>query len=259
MARTVNRNIALTLTLFAFGQAAAMASTVPVTKQRAVVGLQRVQPMRALASTDQAIDARLQAFAAANASNPQVQAALDAAAADIKQNPDAYVASNGTMNKAALENLLTQKFANAGPIVIPGHTPGSDNPAVLGSMGDGDIMAMCFIVMMDAAKSAREDLKSIMEGVKAINAQKAALRKALEEANQSATDCASDSNCSGKMDADARKEALQSKLDSEDQIGETMSNRMQMAQEHREKLMKIASDLLKKMSDTDSTILQNMK
>ena len=42
----------------------------------------------------------------------------------------------------------------------------------LGAMADGDIMALAFIVMMEAAKSAREDLKAIMEGVKAINKQK---------------------------------------------------------------------------------------
>ena len=39
-------------------------------------------------------------------------------------------------------------------------------------MGDGDIMALAFIVIMEAAKSAREDLKAIMDGVKAINKEK---------------------------------------------------------------------------------------
>jgi len=43
--------------------------------------------------------------------------------------------------------------------------------------GDGDIMAMAFIVMMEAAKSAREDLKAIMNQVKAINKAKAAMRE----------------------------------------------------------------------------------
>jgi hypothetical protein len=48
----------------------------------------------------------------------------------------------------------------------------------LGSMGDGDIMAMAFIVMMECAKSAEEDLKAIMEDVKAANKRKAELREA---------------------------------------------------------------------------------
>lgn len=42
----------------------------------------------------------------------------------------------------------------------------------LGYLGDGDTMAITFIVLMEATKSAREDLKSIMDGVKQINAEK---------------------------------------------------------------------------------------
>ena len=42
----------------------------------------------------------------------------------------------------------------------------------LGNLADGDVMALAFIVMMEAAKSAREDLKSIMDGVKSINKEK---------------------------------------------------------------------------------------
>lgn len=53
----------------------------------------------------------------------------------------------------------------------------------LGSMGDGDIMALCFIVMMEAAKSAQEDLKAIMDGVKAINKQKDGLREVQSSVN----------------------------------------------------------------------------
>jgi hypothetical protein len=79
------------------------------------------------------------------------------------------------------------------------------------------------------------------------------------EDTHTAADCANDPNCSDKKDMDAQKEALASKLDSMDQMGETASLRLQIAQDHRAKLTAIASDLLKKQSDTDSTILQNMK
>ncbi|MBA3754515.1 MAG: type II toxin-antitoxin system ParD family antitoxin, partial [Nitrospira sp.] len=53
--------------------------------------------------------------------------------------------------------------------------------AILGSMGDGNIEAMAFLVMMEAAKSAREDLKEIMEEMKAINRAKAALRELIKK------------------------------------------------------------------------------
>jgi len=51
----------------------------------------------------------------------------------------------------------------------------------LGSGGDSDIMAMAFIVMMEAAKSAREDLKAIMDQMKALNAAKRAMREAIDK------------------------------------------------------------------------------
>ena len=59
--------------------------------------------------------------------------------------------------------------------------------AVLGSMGDGDIMAMAFVVMMEAAKSAQEDLKAIMAQVKAINSAKREMRELLGKVQR---DCA---------------------------------------------------------------------
>jgi hypothetical protein len=39
-----------------------------------------------------------------------------------------------------------------------------------------DVEALCFLVLMEAARSSREDLKSIMDGVKAINKEKDGLR-----------------------------------------------------------------------------------
>jgi hypothetical protein len=42
----------------------------------------------------------------------------------------------------------------------------------LGNLADADIEALAFLVLMQASKSAQEDLKSIMDGVKAINEEK---------------------------------------------------------------------------------------
>jgi putative addiction module CopG family antidote len=53
--------------------------------------------------------------------------------------------------------------------------------AVLGAMPEGDIEALVFIVLMEAAKSAQEDLKAIMAHVKAINAAKQAHRDLLAQ------------------------------------------------------------------------------
>ena len=53
--------------------------------------------------------------------------------------------------------------------------------AVLGPMNGQDIEAIAFLVLMQAAKSAQEDLKAIMEQVKKINEEKQALRKLLSK------------------------------------------------------------------------------
>lgn len=56
--------------------------------------------------------------------------------------------------------------------------------ATLGSLNNADIMAMAFIVIMEASKSAREDLKEIMAGIKDINESKQQLRDLMEQVSQ---------------------------------------------------------------------------
>jgi len=48
--------------------------------------------------------------------------------------------------------------------------------ASLGDLGGNDIEALAFLVLMQAAKSAQEDLKAVMARVKAINEAKSAVR-----------------------------------------------------------------------------------
>ena len=48
--------------------------------------------------------------------------------------------------------------------------------AVLGNMNGADIEALCFLVLMEASKSAQEDLKAIMSGVKSVNESKSRSR-----------------------------------------------------------------------------------
>lgn len=61
------------------------------------------------------------------------------------------------------------------------------NWAVLGSMPAGDIEAMAFLVLMQAAKSAQEDLKAIMDAVKDINNAKEKLRGLLQKLKEKST------------------------------------------------------------------------
>ena len=59
-----------------------------------------------------------------------------------------------------------------------GTTLPTTNYAILGSMPDGDIEALAFLVLMQAAKSAQEDVRSVMASVKAINKAKARTKSA---------------------------------------------------------------------------------
>ena len=75
--------------------------------------------------------------------------------------------------------LRSQEFnlADKDRVTPTKETLPTTNYAILGSMPDGDIEALAFLVLMQAAKSAQEDLKSIMANVKALNNAKARKRE----------------------------------------------------------------------------------
>jgi hypothetical protein len=65
--------------------------------------------------------------------------------------------------------------------------------AALSRLGDGDIEALVFIVLMEAARDMDADLKSIMEEIKAITAAKRALRELIQRVR-----CDLDANAGAK-------------------------------------------------------------
>ena len=71
--------------------------------------------------------------------------------------------------------------------VIEARLVTTTNWAVLGSMNGADVEAIAFLVLMQAAKSAQEDLKSIMADVKEINEAKAKLRGLLQKLQEKST------------------------------------------------------------------------
>jgi len=74
-------------------------------------------------------------------------------------------------------------------------TAATTDYAVLGNLAGADIEALCFLVLMQAAKSAQEDLKAIMAEVKAINNTKDRQRdilKRLQAISEAASDGSDD-------------------------------------------------------------------
>jgi uncharacterized protein YukE len=62
-----------------------------------------------------------------------------------------------------------------------------------------------------------------------------------------------------KAEADKQIEEIKKDLDSLSEMGEMESLRLQMAMDRLSKMMSTLSNLLKKMSDTASSIVQNLK
>lgn len=60
----------------------------------------------------------------------------------------------------------------------------ASNYAILGNIPEGDIEALVFLVLMQAAKSAQEDVKAVMESVKNINKSKQQWRELMEHASR---------------------------------------------------------------------------
>lgn len=164
------------------------------------------------------------------------------------------------------------------------------NWAVLGSLNNADIEALCFLVLMQASKSAQEDLKAIMAKVKSINEQKAKQRQLLsamqKEKAMSAIQMDSfkflnnrtkafrngnnpdaiklvrsgaANKSISKAEVDAMLKQTKSDLDSMNEMGEMESLRLQMAMDRMSKMMSTLSNLLKKISDSVKSITQNLK
>lgn len=163
-------------------------------------------------------------------------------------------------------------------------------------MNDGDIEALAFLVLMQASKSAQEDLKAVMAKVKAINNTKEQQRKNLAElqklqeavANKGAGDPVGNippefGNELKRADSLKRIAGLQiqgrrnytlpktkaaldqlaaqikNDLDSMSEMGEMQSLRLQMAMDRLSKMMSTLSNLLKKIEKTQDSIVQNLK
>jgi len=123
----------------------------------------------------------------------------------------------------------------------------------LGKLGDGDIEALTFLVMMQSARVEREALKSVMTGAKPIN-------KASTTAVQGRPVANSNPAVVNRSVASApATTAIRPPPESVSEVGEMQSLRLEMQMDRAAKTMSTLSNILKKMSDTSATITQNLK
>lgn len=161
-----------------------------------------------------------------------------------------------TKLQPAIERVLVRAGAKPqegeAPLDLPAEAKDAAT-AVLGSLATADIEALAFIIMMQAAKSAREDLKAIMGAVKAID-----MARACKGARPCLEALAPKDEVT-QAHLDALRSRLATKEVSLSEMGEMESLRLQMAMDRMSKLVSTLSNLQKKISDTSSTIVQNIK
>jgi len=159
-----------------------------------------------------------------------------------------------------------------------------------------DIEALVALVMMQAAKDNEQDLKDAMEQIKKTNEEKQKLRDAQEameknknamstqtldsfrsltktrinttqktqtarlQANPTVTRVNTPVNTKASTtDIKKVQDDLQAKHDSLSELSEERSLKMQMLMDRRSKAMEMLSNIMKKISETQDSIIQNMK
>lgn len=108
----------------------------------------------------------------------------------------------------------------------------------------GDIEVLTLLVMAEAAREAEADLRALLEEMKQSQRSKEELRRFAEYR---------------RMKRSGAQVKVPTGLDAMDALSETDSLRLQRALERLSRMMEALSNLLKKVADTQSGIVQNMK
>lgn len=205
------------------------------------------------------------------------------------------VAQQSAPNLPALEAAIRGRFTGARAAGPASPKAASGNVPTLGGLQGADIEAVAFIVLMQATQDADQDLKNIMQDVQKHNQQKQALRQLLSGMNQARSQGTSSSptapctipacqslvgqirqfsgtasqlphpvrmpaaNVLTNTDIAQLQQQMQQNLDSLSEMSETESLRLQMAMDRRSKFLETLSNLMKKISDTSSSIVGNLK
>ena len=203
--------------------------------------------------------------------------------------------------------IRSQAFALLSGYVSASTREGALSPglgAAATTVGEGDIDALVFATLIDAAKSAQEDLRAIMEGVQRITAAKQRMRDLIqkvcediaanagieahdqisfapnglggEDAYHHVPLPAHEPGCPGALAVVATdlypgttltdvqqlreiRDSLKTRLDGMSELSDMDQLRLQMAMDRRSKLISTLSNVLKKASDTQQAITQNLK
>lgn len=128
-----------------------------------------------------------------------------------------------------------------------------------------DIEALMVLVMFEASRDADRDLKAIMEEIKATNESKRKMRESAAQQKSARTEARQGSSAMEKggtappVKTVAAPENTVRNLDAMNEMSETTSMRLQMTMDRRSKFISTLSNIMKKISTTQDTLVQNLK
>jgi hypothetical protein len=173
-----------------------------------------------------------------------------------------FLAQASPKLKAKLPSLIAPVVERAGAKPKPKEAPVDLVATAKTSLraagyGDGDdIQALVFLVLMEAAKAARDDLRATLEKIKAANEMKRCLR-----AKVRGGDCKGNVRMKFEpvLGKAVTKEITEGSLDSLSEMGELAAVDLEAAMRRMSELEVTLSKLMKKISDTNAGIIANMK
>lgn len=124
--------------------------------------------------------------------------------------------------------------------------------ATAAGLGGADIESLVFLVLMQAAKSAQEDLKAIMASVKAVKVARMCKDNACLAAMKPAAEY-------DQKTLDAMRASVKGKLEGLSELGEMESLRLQTASDRFSRFVAAANSITQKASDSNQGVIQKTK
>jgi hypothetical protein len=130
-----------------------------------------------------------------------------------------------------------------------------------------DVQEVVERIMISLSEDSEADLRASLEQVQAITSGKQKMRHLLTQVKQELRQVQQQSNHADHSDhsddytalvTDAQY-AIEDRLDALGELSQAAAQRLQMAIDRRSKFLSTLSNIMKKMSDTDAAITQNLK
>jgi len=150
--------------------------------------------------------------------------------------------------------VLEERHASLDVRVVPQEVP-SPGP-------DEDVETIAFAVLVRASRSAQDDLRALMDQVKAVTKARRAVRAEPPSLPPQALDFESVFQLTMALyvkTVEAELDDMLDQIEKVNELSEMESLRLQMAMDRLSKMMSALSNAMKKLSETSSAILQNLR